>query len=145
MSSTNDRVSAIFKLEQQVVELLNLQGWKLKHTGDSYLPYDALGYTPKGQKCIVEMKFRDTYYETKILEVFKFNKLRQFSDDILKFYYVSDPKGSYWYLINNLDNLQVDTLYCPKSTMWDNEKQNKSVFLLKESQAIAKYNHYATT
>ena len=61
MSSKNDRLEKIFELEKEVVDFLNAKGWDLTHTGKTILPYDAVGYTPKRKKCVVEMKFRNKY------------------------------------------------------------------------------------
>ena len=51
------------RLEQAVVYALNLDGWELSHTGDGFERYDAQGLTPKGKKCVIEMKFRNEYYD----------------------------------------------------------------------------------
>ena len=61
----------IQKYEEAVIAFLNIDGWSLVHTGDSMLPYDAIGYTPKGNKCVVELKFRTKYYDTKVIEKYK--------------------------------------------------------------------------
>ena len=71
-------ITEIQKWEQAVVALLNLDNWKLEWTGKDYEHYDAKGKTPKGFDCVIEMKFRDTYYETKMLEVYKHQKLMVF-------------------------------------------------------------------
>ena len=102
----------------------------------SYEYFDAKGLTPKKKECVIEMKFRHKYYETKILEVGKYNNLMKMDSDIQKFYFVNDPKGNYMFWLNSLKDLNKENLYCPKTTMWDNNKRNKSVYLLKEEQAI---------
>ena len=63
-------LSKIHKLEKAVIMVLNIDGWELKHTGDTYEHYDAIGLTPKGKKCVIEMKFRTKYYEEKMIEKF---------------------------------------------------------------------------
>ena len=51
----------INKWEKAVVFLLNLDGWDLKWCGDGFTRYDAIGKTPKGKDCVIEMKFRNKY------------------------------------------------------------------------------------
>ena len=99
------------------------------------LSWDAQGLTPKGHKCVIEMKFRDTYYETKMLEQYKYKKLMKLDDDIVKLYFVNDPKGNYLFWLNDLEDLEIQEMYCPSTTMWDNKKRNKKVYLLREDQA----------
>ena len=59
----------INKFEKAVVMILNLDGWDLKHTGEGYTKWDAEGFTPekngKRSRCVIEMKFRNKYYEDK--------------------------------------------------------------------------------
>lgn len=130
------KIETIHNFEKALVTALNLDGWRLVHTGETSLPYDAQGISPKGHKAVIEMKFRDKYYETKILEVGKYNNLMKMDSDIHKFYFVNDPKGNYMFWLNDLKDLKPEELYCPKTTMWDNSKRKKSVYLLQEKQAI---------
>lgn len=130
------KLDLIHKFEKALVTALNLDGWRLVHTGETMLPYDAQGITPKGHKAVIEMKFRDKYYETKILEVGKYNNLMKMDSDIQKFYFVNDPKGNYMFWLNDLKDLKAEELYCPKTTMWETSKRKKSVYLLQEKQAI---------
>lgn len=130
------KIETVIKYEKALVASLNLDGWRLVHTGDTMLPYDAQGITPKGYKCVIEMKFRDKYYETKMLEVSKYNNLMKLDKDIYKFYFVNDPKGNYMFWLNNLELDAPNEFYCPKTTMWNNGKKKKSVYLLKEKQSI---------
>ena len=58
-------------LEQAVVLILNMDGWQLEWCGGGYDHYDAKGTTPKGKECVIEMIFRNKYYETKMLEKYK--------------------------------------------------------------------------
>jgi hypothetical protein len=134
----------IYALEKKVLNHLNSKGWDLVHTGEGTLPYDAKGKTPKGFDCVIEMKFRDKYYDTKLLELAKYRKLMKLDSDIQKFYFVSDPNGGYMFWLNKMKDFQESTLYCPQKTFWNSKKQNKNIFLLKEEQAIAKFEHYAT-
>ena len=57
------------KFEKAFIWFYNaFDDWQLKWVGDQNLPYDAIGKTPKGDEVVIEMKFRKTYYETKLLE-----------------------------------------------------------------------------
>tara|TARA_R110002153_G_scaffold4216_2_gene20256 strand:+ start:236 stop:658 length:423 start_codon:yes stop_codon:yes gene_type:complete len=129
-------LSKVHKLEQAVILILNkFDGWDLTHTGGSYSYYDAEGYTPKGRKCVIEMKFRNKYYEDKMLEVDKYNRLMTLPDDIVKIYFVSDPEGTYFFWLDGIDKLKSVEKYCPRTTMWDNSKKKKEVYLLTEDLA----------
>ena len=130
------KIETIHSFEKAYVDALNLDGWRLVHTGETNLPFDAQGISPKGHRAVIEMKFRDKYYDTKILEVGKYNNLMKLDSDIQKFYFVNDPKGNYLFWLNDLKDLKKEELYCPKTTMWNTKKQNKSVYLLQEKQAI---------
>lgn len=125
----------INKLEQAVVATLNLDGWNLEWTGKGYLPYDAKGKTPKEKDCVIEMKFRTKYYEDKMIEQDKYESLMSLNKDILKFYFVNDPKGNFMYWLNNLDLPKTVQRYCPDTTMWTKKRIMKDVYLLKENQA----------
>ena len=52
---------------------------------------DAIGKTPKGFDCVIEMKFRNKYYEDKMLEKDKYDSLMKLDKDIIKLYFVNDP------------------------------------------------------
>jgi hypothetical protein len=42
------------KFEKALVLFLNtFDDWKLEWNGDGNLPYDASGFTPKGNKCVI--------------------------------------------------------------------------------------------
>ena len=56
-------------------------------------------------------------------------------DDIVKLYFVNDPKGNYLFWLNDLEDLEIEEKYCPSTTMWDNKKRTKKVYLLREDQA----------
>ena len=66
-------IKKINEWEKAVVFLLNLDGWELEHCGDGYSRYDAKGKTPKGKDCVIEMKFRNKYYEDKLIEKDKYD------------------------------------------------------------------------
>jgi len=122
-------------LEKAVVFLLNLDGWDLEWCGEGYSRYDAIGKTSKGVKCVIEMKFRKTYYEEKMLEKDKYDALMAL-DDVVKIYFVNDPKGNFMYWLNTLEMPKPVKKYCPDTTMWTKKRINKDVYLLKENQAV---------
>jgi len=97
--------------------------------------WDAEGKTPfpKSQDCVIEMKFRNKYYETKIIEKAKFDKL--IATGKVALYFVNDPKGNYLFWLNNLKDLEVKKMYCPDTTLWGSKKVSKPCYLLKESDA----------
>ena len=68
-------IKQIHNWEKAVVTLLNLDGWDLKHSGEGSESWDAVGKTPKGEDCVIEIKYRNKYYDTKIIEKFKYDKL----------------------------------------------------------------------
>ena len=122
-------------LEKAVVFLLNLDGWDLEWCGEGFSRYDAKGITPKGKQCVIEMKFRKTYYEEKMLEKDKYDALMSL-DDVVKIYFVNDPKGNFMYWLNTLEMPKPVKKYCPDTTMWTKKRINKEVYLLKENQAV---------
>lgn len=129
-------IESVHRLEKAYVLLLNsFDGWDLEWCGGAYEHYDAIGKTPKGVDCVIEFKFRNKYYETKMLEVYKYNKLMEMPDDIVKIYNVHDSKGSYMFWLNNIVVPEPKEMYCPKTTKWQTNKINKAVYLLEESQA----------
>lgn len=128
-------IKNIHKLEQGVVHLLNFDGWDLEWSGGEFEYYDAKGYTPKGEKCVIEMKFRKKYYPTKMLEKGKYDRLMKLPDDIVKLYFVNDPKANYLFWLNNIIMPEQEEKYCPSTTLWNNQKKTKEVYLLEESQA----------
>jgi hypothetical protein len=128
-------ITEIQKWEQAVVALLNLDNWQLEWTGKDYEHYDAKGKTPKGFDCVIEMKFRDTYYETKMLEVYKHQKLMELPREVVKLYFVNDPKGNYMFWLNNISMPPAVDKYCPDTTMWTKKRVVKPVYLLEENLA----------
>ena len=122
------------KLEQAVVCALNLDGWELQHTGDGFEIYDAVGKTPKGLDCVIEMKFRNKYYEDKMLDGGKYRKLIETGKAAI--YFVSDPKGNYFYWLNNIKLPEPVQMMCPATTYWSTKKQLKDVYLLPENLAV---------
>jgi len=129
-------IKKVHQWEQATVQILNLLGWNLKWTGENFSHFDASGFTPKGFPCVIEMKFRKKYYENKLLEKYKYDKLMALDQHIVKLYFVADPRGNYFFWLNELamDDLQ-DVISCPKSTLWNGSKINKDVYLLPEELA----------
>jgi len=128
-------ISKIKKLEQAVVQVLNFDGWDLKIPEDNFSRYDAYGTTPKGKKCVIEMKFRNKHYEDKMLEKDKYDALMSLDDDIVKIYFVADTKGNFMYWLNTLKMPETVKKYCPDTTMWTKKRLIKDVYLLQEKDA----------
>ena len=127
-------LSKIHQLEKAVVLLLNLDGQDLEHSGEGYERYDAKGKTPKGFDCVIEMKFRNKHYKTKMLEKDKYDALMTFEG--VKIYFVNDEKGNYLYYLNDLKIPDTVKKYCPDTTMWTKKRLLKDVYLLEENDAI---------
>jgi hypothetical protein len=125
------------KWEQGIIHLLNLDGWQLEWTGGDYEHYDAKGKTPKGYNCILEIKIRNEYYPTKLLERFKYEHLMS-QKNCLKFYYVFDTKGNYLYFLDQLKLPEQNNVQAGATTysQGNKSKVNKSVYMLTESQAV---------
>ena len=128
-------IQKIHRWEKALIMFLNIDGWKLIHTGNSYESYDAKGKTPKGFDCVIEMKFRTKYYEEKMLEKHKYDSLMVLDKDIVKLYFVNDPKGNYMFYLNKLELPPPVEKYCPDTTMWTKKRLLKPVYLLEENQA----------
>ena len=135
MTFTLMGLNKIHIYEQAVVKMLNMDNWKLEWAGNSYKHYDAIGKTPKGHDCVIEMKFRNKYYKEKMLEVYKYDKLISMDSEIVKLYFVSDPKGNYLYWLNDLDMPKLEDVRCAKTTFWNKDMQDKKVYMLPERLA----------
>ena len=130
------RIKITNKFERAVILFLNsFEGWDLVWVGDKNLCYDAIGKTPKKKNCIIEFKFRKKYYESKLLEKTKYDCLMNYDEDYVKIYFVSDPKGNYWFWLKKLTELKVFDKYCPQTSYWNNVKKSKEVYLLPEDKA----------
>lgn len=130
------KITTTNKFEKALIWFLNsFDGWELKWVGDQNLCYDAIGKTPKGNKCVVEMKFRKKYYDTKLIEKKKYDKLMELDQDVVKIYFVSDPKGTYYFWLNGLDNLELLNQKMPSTTFWRKHQIEKEIYLLKEEWA----------
>ena len=106
-------LETINKFEKIVVTFLNeFEDWNLEWSKGKFEHYDAIGTTPKGHKCVMEM-----------------------DNEIVKLYFVSDPKGTYLYWINYLEMPEIKELYCPDTTFWTKKKKLKQVYLLTEDMA----------
>ena len=116
--------------------MYNFDGWDLEWCGGEFEHYDAKGKTPKGYDCIIEMKFRDKYYETKLLEKYKYDKMFQEDKSIVKLYFVNDPKANYLFWLNDIKLPKVKKLWAPTTTLWSQKKREKEVYLLKESLSV---------
>lgn len=128
-------ISRINKLEKGVILILNtFDGWNLKHTGDGMCKWDAEGKTPKGLDCVMEMKFRNKHYPEKMLEKDKYDAL--IGTGKVALYFVSDPKGTYYFWLNNLKMPELVERYCPDTTMWTKKRVMKPVYLIPEDKAI---------
>ena len=64
-------ISEVHKWERAVTMLLNVLGWDLEWVGKEDKSWDAEGYSMYNRKVVIEMKFRDKYYEEKLLEKHK--------------------------------------------------------------------------
>jgi hypothetical protein len=123
------------EFEKAIIAILNLDGWNLKWTGEGTESWDAVGYTPKNKKCVLEIKVRNKYYPTKLLEKLKYDKLMALDKEIVKLYYVLDPQGNYLYWLNDLNMPELETKDVRKTTLWDNDKTSKQLYMLPESKA----------
>lgn len=128
-------IDDVHKYEQVVISFLNFDHWNLKWCGGSYEHYDAIGKTPKGFDCVIEMKFRNKYYPDKMLEKYKYDKLFGMDKDIVKLYYVHDPKGNYLFYLNTLKMPEPVDMWCPDTTLWSSKKKLKPCYLLQENLA----------
>lgn len=135
------KLTDVHKWEQAVVAILNFDDWELEWCGGNYEHYDAKGKTSKGFDCVIEMKFRQKYYETKMLEKYKYDQLMSMPEDIVKLYFVNDSKANYMFWLNTISMPKVTSLYCPDTTLWTKQRKDKDVYLLEESQStITNYN-----
>jgi len=135
---TANSIEKIHILEQQLVFLLNLDGWKLNWTGEDYSHYDAMGLDLNGDSCIIEFKFRREAYIDKMLEVYKYQALLDV--DIAKRYYaVIDTKGCWLFDLASIEYTK-QTIQSPKQSIFrDNNKVEKEVLMLEKSSAVKRY------
>ena len=136
MSEIIDKRTSHHNWEKGIINLLNIEGWQLTWTGENFEHFDAIGKTPKGMDCIIEFKLRHKYYNTKVLEKYKYDKLMAYPD-CLKFYFVADQKGWYLYWLDKLELPELNLVECKTTEKYDNQNIiEKSFYFLSESQAV---------
>jgi len=128
-------IEDVHKWEKAVITLLNFDGWELEWCGGGFDHYDAVGRTPKGFECVMEMKFRQKYYAAKMLEVDKYNRLMDMPHDMVKLYFINDPKVNCLFYLNTIKLPEPVEMYCPNTTLWQNKKIKKLCYLLEEDDA----------
>ena len=70
-----------------------------------------------------------------MIEKYKYDKLMSLPEDVVKLYYVNDPKGSYIYWLNEIKLPKLESIRCPSTTMWSQDRKDKEVYLLPERLA----------
>ena len=53
-----------------------------------------------------------------MIEKYKYDQLMKIDKNIIKLYFVNDPKGNFLYWLNNLIMPEAVPLYCPDTTLW---------------------------
>jgi hypothetical protein len=129
-------LNKVHQLEKAMVLLLNFEGWELEWTGGGSERWDAKGKTQKGYDCVIEMKFRNKHYPTKMLEKDKYDALMSLDKDVIKIYLVNDKKGNFLFYLNTLKMPAAVKKYCPDTTMWTKKRLLKDVYLLEEKDAL---------
>ena len=115
----------------------SMLGFKVEKAAGQFSHFDLVGKTPKGYDCVIEIKTRDKYYPTKMLEKYKYDKIMSLNPKFVKLYVVWDSKGLWTFHLNNLTMPQVQTIGCPKTSRFDNnQKTGKQVYNLPESLAL---------
>jgi len=71
-----------------------------------------------------------------MLERDKYDALMALDKDIVKIYFVNDPKGNFMYWLNTLVMPEPVKKYCPDTTIWTKKRLLKDVYLLKENEAV---------
>ncbi len=74
-------------------------------------------------------------FKQKMLEKDKYDALMSLDKDVIKLYFVNDPKGNFLYWLNNLQMPIPVKKYCPDTTMWTKKRLLKDVYLLEENDA----------
>lgn len=129
-------LNKVHQLEKAMVLLLNFEGWELEWTGGGSERWDAKGKTQKGYDCVIEMKFRNKHYPTKMLEKDKYDALMSLDKDVIKIYLVNDKKGNFLFYLNTLKMPAAVKKYCPDTTIWTKKRLLKDVYLLEEKDAL---------
>lgn len=129
-------INCVHRLEKTVITFYNtFSGWELEWCGGGFEHYDAVGRTPKGNECVIEMKFRNKYYEDKLLEKYKYDQLMDMPHDLVKLYFINDPKGNYMFWLNNMTMPDPVDMWCPDTTLWTKKKVIKPCYMLPENNA----------
>ena len=135
---TVNSIEQIHLLEQQLIFLLNLDGWQLEWSGADYSHYDAEGLDLNGKNCIIEFKFRREAYTDKMLEVYKYQALLDV-DIAKKYYAVIDFKGVWVFDLDTIEYTK-QTIESPKQSIFaDTGLIEKEVMMLEKSSAIKRY------
>jgi len=129
------KIKDVHRYEQAIIKFLNFDGWDLQWCGGGFEHYDAVGGTPKGKECVIEMKFRNKYYPDKMLEKYKYDALMNMPYDMVKLYFINDPKGNYIFWLNEIKMPKAVDMYCPDTTLWTKKKILKPCYLLPENHA----------
>ena len=129
------KIKKVHRYEKAIISFLNFDGWDLQWCGGGFEHYDAVGSTPKGNECIMEMKFRNKYYPDKMLEKYKYDALMNMPYDMVKLYFINDPKGNYIFWLNKIEMPEPVDMYCPDTTLWTKKKMLKPCYLLPENYA----------
>ena len=129
------KINKVHRYEKAIISFLNFDGWDLQWCGGGFEHYDAVGSTPKGNECIMEMKFRNKYYPDKMLEKYKYDALMSMPYDMVKLYFINDPKGNYIFWLNEIEMPEPVDMYCPDTTLWTKKKMLKPCYLLPENYA----------
>ena len=129
------KINKVHRYEKAIISFLNFDGWDLQWCGGGFEHYDAVGSTPKGNECIMEMKFRNKYYPDKMLEKYKYDALMNMPYDMVKLYFINDPKGNYIFWLNEIEMPEPVDMYCPDTTLWTKKKMLKPCYLLPENHA----------
>ena len=73
-----------------------------------------------------------------LIEKYKYDKLMAMDEDIVKLYFVNDPKANYLFWLNNLKLDRIKTIWCPQTTLWNSKKIQKDCYLINERLALIK-------
>ena len=109
---------------------------------DEFGHYDATATTVNGKKYLIEFKYRNKWYEYKLLECYKYQKLKEIAKnnyDIL--YIVQDEQGTHIFNLNKIDMYQchISYLLCNSCTMnGTSKKEMKACFNINQNKKINK-------
>jgi len=124
--------------EIEMLEQINTKIGDASLVSSKYNSYDAVS-----KDYIIEFKYRDTYYDTKMIEASKlyinYQQAQLKNRDFL--YVVKDPKGMFVYNISKLIHHEINYLpvpmSCPKNTEFrKSTKIIKWTYMLPDSMAV---------